>query len=302
VRALALLYHDVVDGDDWDATGFPGPAPASYKLERRNFERHIAAVSTAAARRGTVSDLLRGGDGQPPVLLTFDDGGASSYSCIAGLLERSGWRGHFFITTDYLDHPGFVTRGQVRELAARGHVIGTHSCSHPLRMSSSRWDRLVEEWTRSVAVLSDVLAAPVEIGSVPGGAYSRRVAAAAAAAGITALFTSEPIARCRSVEGCLVIGRYSLRRATPARTAGALASGRPFPRLGQWCFWNCKKAAKAVGGDAYVALRRWVYGGAPAGGPRPPAARGLPDRGAPAPERPEPGVQPGRAARDQVRR
>lgn len=300
MRALALEYHDVVVGADWNASGFPGPGPATYKLERRAFERHVAAVSAVARRRGTVADLVQDGDGPPPVLLTFDDGGASAHRYIADLLEQAGWRGHFLITTDYLDTPGFVTGAQVRELAARGHIIGTHSCSHPLRMSSCSRDRLIDEWSRSAAVLSDVLGQPVRVASVPGGAFSRSVAAAAAAAGITALFSSEPTVRCRRLEGCLVIGRFSMRRGTPARAAAAVAAGRILPRLRQWCFWNCKKAAKALGGDAYLALRRRIYSPRSArfldGSP----PRRLPDGGSRAPEGDQPSVQSGYGAGERV--
>jgi len=260
VKALALLYHDVVEGGDWDASGFPDPVSATYKLERHDFEGHLAAASAVAARRGTVHDLLQGTLDPPPVLLTFDDGGASAYGCVADLLERAGWRGHFFITTDYLGTPGFVGRTQVRELAERGHVIGTHSCSHPTRMARCGWDRLIEEWSRSAEILADVLGEPVRVASVPGGAFSRRVAAAAAAAGLTALFTSEPTARCSVVDGCLVVGRYVLRRGASAEAAAALASGALAVRLRQLWLWNLKKALKAVGGDLYPALSRLVHG------------------------------------------
>jgi peptidoglycan/xylan/chitin deacetylase (PgdA/CDA1 family) len=259
VRALALLYHDVVEPGDWDASGFPGSSAATYKLERPAFERHLTAVSAAAARRGTVQQLAAAPPGPPLVLLTFDDGGASAYGCIADLLEGAGWRGHFFITTDFLDAPGFVTRRQVRDLAARGHVIGTHSCSHPSRMARCRTDHLREEWTRSTGVLADLLGDPVRIGSVPNGAFSRRVAVTAAAAGIKGLFTSEPTMHCDNVDGCVVIGRFLLRSNTPAEVAGALASGKRGARLRQLWFWNLKKVAKVVAGDAYLALRRTVY-------------------------------------------
>jgi peptidoglycan/xylan/chitin deacetylase (PgdA/CDA1 family) len=258
VRALALLYHDVVPPDDSNASGFPGPSAASYKLSSSEFARHLAAVSAVAARRGTVWELASADSGTPPVFLTFDDGGASA-SGVADLLEGAGWRGHFFITTDYLGEPGFVTPAQVRDLAARGHVIGTHSCSHPVRMATCPPERLLGEWVRSTGVLGDILGETVRVGSVPFGASSPRVVGAAAAAGMTALFTSEPTTRCHSVDGCTVIGRFALRRDTPAAVAAALASGDLGVRLRQFWSWNLKKLAKAVGGDAYLALREALY-------------------------------------------
>src|SRR5437762_1140921 len=77
VKALALLYHDVVDAGDWDASGFPDPVSATYKLDRHDFARHLEVASAVAARRGPVHDLLDVIPGPPRVLLTFDDGGGS---------------------------------------------------------------------------------------------------------------------------------------------------------------------------------------------------------------------------------
>src|SRR5437867_4850213 len=54
------------------------------------------------------------------------------------------------------------------------------------------------------------LGEPVTAASVPGGCYSRRVAAAAAAGGIKALFTSEPITTAHHVDGCVGFGRYTI--------------------------------------------------------------------------------------------
>src|SRR5256885_16958967 len=145
VKALALLYRDGVDGGDWDASGFPDPVSATYKFDRHDFERHLEAASAVAARRGTVHDLFAGIVGPPPVLLTFDDGGASAYGCVADLLERAGWRGHFFITTDYLGTPGFVGRAQVRELAGRGGGIGPASWSQPAPTGRCHLGRLSDQ-------------------------------------------------------------------------------------------------------------------------------------------------------------
>lgn len=255
MRTLALLYHDVVQPGGSDASGFPGSLAASYKLERREFEQHLAAVSAVATRRATVRELPTAAPSPLPVLFTFDDGGSSAFGCIADLLEEAGWRGHFFITTDYVDAPTFVTRAQVRDLAARGHVIGTHSCSHPISMARCAPERLLAEWTRSTSVLEDIVGEPVRVGSVPNGASSARVAAAAAAAGLTTLFTSEPTTRSRVVDGCAVIGRYVLRHGTPSAVAAGLAAGKVGARLRRYWLWNLTKLAKAVTGDRFSVLR-----------------------------------------------
>jgi hypothetical protein len=123
-------------------------------------------------------------------------------------------------------------------------------------MSRCRWDELLWEWEKSADVLSKIVGEQVITASVPAGFYSKQVARAAAAAGLKALFNSEPVTRVRRVEGCLVIGRFTLQRGTAPETAAALAARRPLPRLGQFASWNARKAAKSVGGDVYLSLRR----------------------------------------------
>ena len=75
----------------------------------------------------------------------------------AEMLEERGWSGHFFITTNYIGTYGFVTRTEIQELANRGHTIGAHSCSHPLRMARCTWQQLVEEWSRSCSTLGGII-------------------------------------------------------------------------------------------------------------------------------------------------
>jgi peptidoglycan/xylan/chitin deacetylase (PgdA/CDA1 family) len=188
-------------------------------------------------------------------LLTFDDGGKSALEPTADLLEKHGWRGFFFITTDYVGTPTFLSAGQVLELRRRGHAIGSHSCSHPERMASCGREQLLDEWRRSRDALEDLLGEPVRLASVPGGYYSRAVAETAAEAGYTMLFNSEPTSAVTTVSGCQVLGRYTVYRGLAAQTAARLVTGR-LARWQQTLAWNVKKVAKAIGGRGYLSLRQ----------------------------------------------
>ena len=236
------MYHDVVDTAD--DSGFPGPHAALYKLPRLAFEKHLRAIRAAA----------------PDTVLTFDDGGVSFHSTIGGMLEQHGWRGHLFVTTDWIGRPGFCDRAQIRELAARGHVIGSHSCSHPPRMSALPPEEIESEWRRSRDALEEITGSPVITGSVPGGYYSAAVGSAAARAGIRTLFTSEPTIRAVQLDGCLILGRYAIQRDDSASKAAALATGRWLPRAQQSVWWQMKKFAKRLGGDAYLKAQRRLLG------------------------------------------
>jgi len=251
VKVRALMFHDVVEDGGWDASGFPGARAGVYKLERRDFERHLAAIRTAvsAERVGVVTHRPQNAH-EAQVLLTFDDGGTSAFDPVADLLEHHGWRGHFFVPTGWIGTPGFLDVGRIRELRARGHVIGSHSCSHPRRMASCTRHELDGEWRNSIRVLEDILGEAVTVASVPGGSYSAHVGEVAAEAGIQVLFNSEPTATVRSAGPCLVLGRYAVRRGMAPEISGDFAAGHTLVCLRQAALWKLKKAVKAVIGSA----------------------------------------------------
>ena len=254
MKALSILYHDVIDGDDFDSSGFPGPAAERYKLSAADFEKHLDAISRVLSSAPAIVSELSANESASKVLLTFDDGGASSPR-IADMLEKRDWRGHFFITTDYIGKPNFVSAQGIRDLRQRGHVIGSHSCSHPRRMSALSSEQMFDEWRRSTEVLAQLIEEPVIIASVPRGNHSAGVARAAVKAGIKFLFTSEPTWRVNRVEGCWTLGRYGILRGMPASASAGFAAGSFAPCLQQWIAWNLKKVLKNVGGNSYHRLR-----------------------------------------------
>ncbi len=230
------MYHDVVEGSS-----------DVYAVTPDSFREQLDAVGRAP---GTM-DELRDGDW----LITFDDGGSSALAAGEELARRS-WRGHFFIATDLIGHHGYLDWDGVRAVAGMGHVIGSHSCSHPDRMAACSRDQLMAEWTGSAEVLARELGAPVTCASVPGGLYSHEVGRTAAAAGYTTLFNSLPTQRLGSIDGCTLIGRYAIRRDTGTGGVAAVAAGRPLPWARQRAAWNLRGAAKKIAGPRYEGLRR----------------------------------------------
>jgi peptidoglycan/xylan/chitin deacetylase (PgdA/CDA1 family) len=253
MQALAIMYHDVVERGDFESSGFPGAGAHVYKLCREDFERHLDALARATASVSTVYKL----EGRP-VLLTFDDGGVSFIHPIADLLERRGWRGHFFVTTDRIGTPGFLSEAQLRELHARGHIIGSHSRSHPTRMAALTRAEMDREWGESIARLSGVLGDRVKVASVPGGYFSREVGESAAAAGVDALFTSEPTARVAMLGGCRVLGRYVVQRGMSPEWSGGFAAGSRWYCWRQSALWKAKRVVKVLGGGQYLKMRQAI--------------------------------------------
>lgn len=257
MRTHALMYHDVVDGDP-DQSGFAGAGPARYKLSTALFRAHLDAMREALSDEpGVVDDLLAGNRDRGAWVLTFDDGGSSALAA-GEELARRGWRGHFFITTSLIGERGFLDPSEIIELRRMGHIIGSHSASHPSRMSSLPDVELEEEWRASVESLADLLGEEIRSASVPGGYYAKRVARAAAEAGIAALFTSEPVRTTEQVGKCLVFGRLSVMTSTSPVHVSRIAAGDSGPWLREWVGWNVRKSARAVLGSRYERVRGGV--------------------------------------------
>jgi peptidoglycan/xylan/chitin deacetylase (PgdA/CDA1 family) len=258
-RVIPLMYHDVISGDDPDSSGFSGPNTAEYKISLEEFDDHLRAIERELPG-GVVTELVIGKQDSPArqVLLTFDDGGVSSYEHIAPMLEARGWRGYFFITTDCIDTPAFLNRDQIKELHIRGHVIGSHSCSHPANMSDCKYEQLLDEWGHSLNVLSGIIGRPVTVASIPGGRYSRKILEAAAQSGVRQLFTSEPVQKIQMVRDCAVIGRFSVQRGMKPIVPVEFIKSNRMRRFRRYAYWNLKKTAKTFAGPLFELFCRFV--------------------------------------------
>lgn len=247
------MYHDLTDCGE---SGFEGPGAAVYKMSAAAFKAHLTALAAAFPQGPAVCDGRESLPRRAPFMLTFDDGGASAERIASELADR-GWRGHFFITTGLLGRPGFLDRRGVRQIRAQGHVVGSHSHSHPALLSSLGDASLDREWSDSVRELADLLGEEVVTASVPGGYMSARVARSARDAGIRRLFTSTPTARVRTAGDLQVVGRFAMYADTTPEAAVALAGADAWAQRRQQWQWELRRPVKRVLGQWYPGMRRW---------------------------------------------
>lgn len=249
-RVAAFGYHEVTD--DPASSGFQRPGALPYTFPVARFDAHLAAFAAGprAPERVTDVDLERA---EPHLFLTFDDGGRSALHTAERLALR-GWRGHFFIVTSLLGERGFLDAAGVRALHAAGHVVGSHSHTHPAIFRELPFERMVEEWRVSGDRLAQVVGAACPTASVPGGDLSAAVLRAADTAGVRWLFTSEPWTAPRREGACWVLGRAVPKVGMAARTAGELAGFRGWGRL--LVIRRLKNAARAVAPALYRRLVR----------------------------------------------
>jgi peptidoglycan/xylan/chitin deacetylase (PgdA/CDA1 family) len=258
MRAVSLLFHDVYV-DDPAESGFVSDAADRYKLRLPDFDAQLDRVGAVRADAPLAQPPLRSGaHAERPWMITFDDGGVSYHSLIAERLEARGWRGHCFVTTGCIGRRGFLDNAQIRDLDARGHVIGSHSATHPTRFSACSYQEMVAEWRNSRQALEDVLGHAVRVASVPGGYFSPAVARSAQEAGLSVLFTSEPVTTIEHEPGFTLVGRFTIRRGDADDAAMRFVAPAPWARVAAWTSWNAKGVIKPLLGPSYSRVADWL--------------------------------------------
>jgi len=263
----SLLFHDVFLREPRES-GFESAAADRYKLPLAEFDAQLGALAGVCDDAPILAPhLIDSNVTKPcatseksrvfPYAITVDDGGVSYYTVVADRLEGRGWRGHCFVTTNRIGERGFLSASQIRELDARGHVIGSHSQTHPMRFSGCSIAQMRREWTRSRAALEDLLGHDISVASVPGGYFSAAVARTAADAGLRVLFTSEPTTRTRSDRRCLVVGRFTVRPRCRNDFASRIVLPPARTRRAEWAGWTAKKAIKPLLGSTYARVADW---------------------------------------------
>jgi peptidoglycan/xylan/chitin deacetylase (PgdA/CDA1 family) len=226
LHVASFGYHDVTD--DPATSGFQRPAALPFKHTRRAFAEHLAHIGAGRLVPELVVDIDCTRPGRH-LLLTFDDGGKSAVY-VSDQLSRRGWKGHFFIVTSRIGTPTFLTASEIRYIHSCGHLVGSHSHTHPDIFRDETPDRMVEEWRVSCSILAEILSEPCAVASVPGGDISPAVLRSAPSAGLGYLFTSEPWLAPRRVDGCRVLGRFGPKVTTPPARVGELAQFRGWER------------------------------------------------------------------------
>lgn len=220
---MIISYHDIVEK----------PSQYVYGITSEQMKQHFACL------------LKRKDSGLSEVGITFDDGLAAQYSPAADLLEDVHLRGVFFINPANIGQQRYMDVSQIRDLAARGHEIQSHGWSHKLLPLCERTE-LRMELSRSKNTLENWLGRKVRSLAVPGGGYNNAVLCAAAEAGYSRVYASDPWLGPVRRQGVLLIGRLMVRNnMTPDRLTQILDTGGRricVPRLG----YISRQAARRV--------------------------------------------------------
>ena len=205
---MSLLYHEV--SNDPQSTGFQRKSALPYKHPEKEFLEHLGLLADSDLNVITINDL----DGlaqNNKALLTFDDGGKSAMF-ISKKLDELGMKGHFFITTSMIGNKFFLNQEEIIDIAGRGHIIGSHSHTHPNIFKSLSKKNMLYEWIKSKEILEEIIGSEINSCSIPGGDADKKTYSTASEVGYKFIFNSDPSLSLSKKGESLIIGRICPKR------------------------------------------------------------------------------------------
>lgn len=232
---IVLMYHDIVTSSD-KTSGFQNESAFQYKVDEARFDEQVKS--------------LKGKD----IVFTFDDGGISFYTKAAPILEKYGFKGAFFISTSCIGMPGFLTEEQIKELSKRGHIIGSHTHTHPSDISKLSREEIRKEWKQSYDTLLSILGEGATMASIPNGNSSAIVLEEAVNCGFTDLYTSQPTTAVKDLHVYRIIGRYVVHNNMTVQEVVNIATNRG-TQIKMSIKWRSLTIIKKILGSSYKIIK-----------------------------------------------
>ena len=219
MRIPILLYHDFRP-DNFDITKIEAKK-RPYIMRDSAFDAQLKWLHENGYR--TVG-LDRSTWTERSVALVFDDGYKSNYQFAYPLLKHYSFMATFFVTVCDAGQPDMMTWDELREMADKGMVIGSHSITHPyLPELPDRGIRFQLEGSKKK--LEAELKRAVDYFSSPTGFYNKRVEKMAIEVGYKAACFSRVRLSSQDSDP-FALGKIGVKRSWDIETFKAVVQGK----------------------------------------------------------------------------
>lgn len=254
--SCVLMYHAISDQESpCDEVGSDDPV---YTVRPRSFRAQLQYMSERDVTVQSLDQHLDSGEfGSGHVVMTFDDGNRSDYLTALPLLQKHGFSATFFITTQWIGQPGFVTAKDLRHLHAAGMELGSHGHTHRYFDEMSP-NELTSEMVQSTAILSKIIDSPIRALGAPGGRLHPDLCAISRRCGVETISTSR-FGLLTINSSRLSIPRVPVLRTTTANDFQNIVNGdRRYYRRKMIRHTILQSAKKLFGNTLYERLRTRV--------------------------------------------
>lgn len=164
-----LCYHRITYGNK-----------SEYAVTPATFAAHMKMLSDSGYHSVLPSQLFdylvyNKSLPEKPVVITFDDSRTEHFNIAAPVMEKSGFRGVFFIMTITYNKKNYLTKDQIAQLSKAGHVIGLHSWDHVMvtKYKEEDWEK---ELVKPKKELEKIIGKSVDYWAYPNGVYNHKAA------------------------------------------------------------------------------------------------------------------------------
>lgn len=160
-----LMFHQV--SDDKASWLFP-----EFAITRNSFQLVLDKITEAGIKLISIDGIEESVKKRERFLcITFDDGYQDTYSEAFPILREKNIPFAVFVTTSFLGREHYLTKEQVKELAADPLcTVGSHSATHPMTRKLSI-EQKKQEYSESKKLLEDIIGKSVDYLAYPYGSY-----------------------------------------------------------------------------------------------------------------------------------
>ena len=152
------------------------------------------------------------------ITITVDDAGKGNFQFILPILREFDFQTYIFVPTKFISNENskssYMTESQIRTLSEEGHIIGSHSHTHPINISLLDQNEILEEWKKSKNILENITGKEILSCSIPGGFFTRKQIDILGQLGYDEIFNSVPTFKMKNIGTMNVNGRFSIERNT----------------------------------------------------------------------------------------
>lgn len=163
-------------------------------------------------------DAITNGASLPPhpFMITFDDGNLDNYTNAFPIMKKYGFTGVLYIVVNYIGQPNYLNVDQIKEMAAAGWEVGSHSETHQDLLANP--DNMRTEIVQSRKDLEDRLGVPILTFAYPFGSTNSSAIDYAHFAGYIAAMGASGFTADQWTSNLFVLQRCQIKGSDDAKT------------------------------------------------------------------------------------